>query len=207
MTTLEERLDRAVSAGGELLEVGTVAFPTGAITASDPYFASSARPFERRVARGAYPLELGRIRMQTLGMRTAFARLRLRPGVEVVRNEPATAGPEGWDAYPVDSGLGSFMDDEARVQFLAAMDRFEAATQGANYHRDVLAPDLAQSAPGPGRPGIWAIHRPPATDVEIAIFRSGLGDGSYTSYWGLDETGEPVTLVTDFDLVPPDDSG
>jgi hypothetical protein len=204
MTTLEHRLDEAVAADGELLHVGTVSFPTGAITATDPYFASNARPFERRVTPGAYALELGRIRAGVLGTRTAFARLRLRPDIEVVSNEFATVHPDGWDAYPVDSGLGSFMDDSARPEFLEAMDRFEAATPGGDYHRDVLAPDLARSAPAPGRPGIWSIHRPPGTDTQIAVFRSGLGDGSYSSYWGLDEVGEPVTLLTDFGLVSAD---
>ena len=44
--------------------------------------------------------------------------------------------------------------------------------------------------------------------LNIAAFSSGFGDGSYSSYWGLDAEGAPVRLVTSFDvleeaMVPP----
>jgi hypothetical protein len=33
------------------------------------------------------------------------------------------------------------------------------------------------------------------------MFQSGLGDGTYQSYWGLAESGEIVALITDFGLI------
>lgn len=36
------------------------------------------------------------------------------------------------------------------------------------------------------------------TGLNVMIFSSGYGDGFYASYWGFDDTGSPVALVTDF---------
>jgi hypothetical protein len=37
--------------------------------------------------------------------------------------------------------------------------------------------------------------------AELIGFSTGLGDGRYRSWWGLDAAGEPVALVVDFDLL------
>ncbi|WML52275.1 DUF4241 domain-containing protein [Neobacillus sp. PS3-12] len=34
--------------------------------------------------------------------------------------------------------------------------------------------------------------------ASISMFSSGWGDGSYPSFWGLDENGDVICLVTDF---------
>ncbi len=201
--TAIERLDDAIAAGGSLIRAGTVSFPSGRIIAADPYFATNAQPLQRRVPPGEYPLELGRVDIDPFGWRTAFARLRLRPDVEVTRFEPATSGSGGFDAYPVDSGLGSFMDERARDDFVAAVERYESAPD-RDYHFDVLIPELRRSAPEPDLPGVWAIHQPPGAHSQVAVFQAGFGDGAYPSYWGLDAAGEPATLTTDFGLVGPD---
>ena len=41
----------------------------------------------------------------------------------------------------------------------------------------------------------------------VVMFSTGLGDGIYSSYFGYDERGNPVCLVTDFWVffVPPDE--
>jgi hypothetical protein len=204
MTNIERILDDAVAADGELVSLGTLPFPTGEIVAADPYRAADARPFARSVSPGDYALELGRINMDLFGPRVAFARLRLRPDLAVVRHEPATVGSAGRGTYAVDSGLGSFMDERARNDFLAAMALYYERVPDGNYQRDVLAAELKNSADRnePDDPGAWAIHRPPETGSQIAVFSSGLGDGAYESFWGLDGSGEAVTLVTDFGIVP-----
>jgi hypothetical protein len=205
MTEIECRLDDAIAAGGELVSLGLLSFPTGEIVASDPYRAADARPFARTVAPGDYALELGRVDTQPFGPRVAFARLRLRTDLAVVRHELATVGSADRGAYPVDSGLGSLMDDRARKDFVSAMERYYDSNPDGNYQGDVLARELKRSSADPDEPddpGSWAIHRPPGTDSEIAVFASGLGDGAYESFWGLSESGEAVTLVTDFGLVP-----
>jgi hypothetical protein len=47
----------------------------------------------------------------------------------------------------------------------------------------------------------WLLHRLAGSDLTVAMFASGLGDGSYDSVWGVSDADEPVWLVTDFDVV------
>ncbi len=199
------RWGAAVAERGALLHLGSVAFPTGRIVAADPYQARNVSPFGRTVPPGRYELELGQVDMDPFGRRVAFARLSIRPQAEVAGWEVARSGGAGgcWGegTYAVDSGLGSFMDEQSRAEFEATMDRHEAQHPDGNYHRDVLGPDMKRNATTPDRPGTWAIHTPPGTDAQVAVFRSGLGDGYYRSYWGLGADDGPVALVTDFGLV------
>jgi Protein of unknown function (DUF4241) len=37
--------------------------------------------------------------------------------------------------------------------------------------------------------------------LNLALLSSGLGDGAYASYWGLDANDHPVVLLTDFGLL------
>ena len=41
----------------------------------------------------------------------------------------------------------------------------------------------------------WEI---PRTGHKLAFFSSGMGDGIYSGYWGLNEQGEAVSLVVPF---------
>ena len=41
----------------------------------------------------------------------------------------------------------------------------------------------------------WEI---PGTGHKLAFFSSGMGDGIYSGYWGLNEQGEAVSLVVPF---------
>jgi len=45
----------------------------------------------------------------------------------------------------------------------------------------------------------WALV--PMDSGNAALFMSGLGDGFYSSYWGLGSDGAPLLLVTDFGLI------
>ena len=46
------------------------------------------------------------------------------------------------------------------------------------------------------------LHRPlKDLDVNVAVFSSGWGDGFYASYWGEDEAGNVLALVTDFGVL------
>jgi hypothetical protein len=45
------------------------------------------------------------------------------------------------------------------------------------------------------------LHQVPGSGLQVAIFTTGLGDGWYASWWGLDRDGEVTSLVTDFSLI------
>jgi hypothetical protein len=48
----------------------------------------------------------------------------------------------------------------------------------------------------------WAIVTlDPTTGLNVAMFSSGIGDGSYYSYWGCTDDSELVCLTTDFGIL------
>jgi uncharacterized protein DUF4241 len=196
-----QRIETAF-ATGELIDVGSIAVPSGRIVACDPAFAKDVSAFERTVNPGRYAVQLQRITLEDWGARIAFARVLVQPGVVPVELEPAD-GPFGEHSYFVDSGLGCFIDVTARGRYSAIVDAFYDGG-GRNYFSDVLKAEL-RAAAAPGTPAKtdssgWTLHRP-ATDVDIAIFSTGIGDGSYASYWALAADGQPVYLVTDFEVL------
>jgi hypothetical protein len=94
--------------------------------------------------------------------------------------------------YGVDAGLGSFMDAEAPK----AMERRGREAKCDNYYDCVLSEELSASGED------YVLHRPlKDDDVNVAIFSSGWGDGFYASYWGEDEAGDALVLVTDFGVL------
>ena len=176
--------------------IGDLELPTGEIIACDPLTTGTDWPaLSRKVKPGRYPVSL----LEAQG-RVAAAVLRLRPGTPA-RWELATLpdqdtstlkGDEAF-GYPVDVGLGSFMDKMAMVLLSEQRDKLEA---DQNYYDDVLA---AEFAPNQDR---FAMHHPvPGNPLNIAIFWSGWGDGIYPSFWGLNAAGEPLVLMTDFDVL------
>ena len=57
--------------------------------------------------------------------------------------------------------------------------------------------DALNSAPVGSR--AWLLR--PYGQANVAMFSSGWGDGFYASWFGLDEAGRVVALVTDFGVV------
>ena len=89
--------------------------------------------------------------------------------------EPVTWELAEDNEYLVDTGLGCFMD--------------VAASDGAIDITDELL-------------GLWLDHHPvPGRAANCVIVASGDGDGIYATYWGLDGAGQPVQLVTDFEIL------
>src|SRR5207249_2201905 len=110
----------------------------------------------------------------------------------------------GATGYSVDSGLGAFMDELARRRFVKAMKDFYEDRPDENYYVERLASSFKQNAENPDDPedaGAWAMEILPGTNLNVAMFASGVGDGWYESYWGLDDDGNPVSIVTDFGIL------
>lgn len=185
------------------IPLGQLEVPTGRIVVADPLVNPDRPPLAREVPVGRYPVTLYRAQY-----RIAMAELRLAPG-KVARFEMATIPGQNLAelkddeifGYPVDAGTGGFMDASAK----AAMDRRETlqiekqrgtSDRYSNYYDDVLHAEMERNG------GNYVLHRPLADDpVNVAIFQSGWGDGFYASYWGLDEAGRPLVLVTDFGVL------
>ncbi|MBD2105684.1 DUF4241 domain-containing protein [Nodosilinea sp. FACHB-13] len=137
-------------------------------------------------------------------------------------------GPANYQNYGVDSGTGSFMDAEV-AQILKQMDEpdpdeYTAAWQESReaawalqraasdrFENEYCQPvvdemesngEAAVSAEYPyDRKGDWAnfcINK--STGANVIAFGSGWEDGGYASYWGYDDNGQIVCIVTDFRL-------
>lgn len=181
------------------VEIGKLVLPTGRIVACDPLVAGDDWPaLERTVLPGTYPVAIfeakGRVAMATVRFgagNPAKWELATVPGEKV-----DTLKADEYFGYPVDAGLGSFMDVEAQALFNKRGK--QAANQDPNFnvYDDVLA---AEFAPNDDR---FAMHQPdPNEKANIAMVWSGWGDGYYPSFWGLDAAGKPILLMTDFQVL------
>ncbi|AZO13067.1 MULTISPECIES: DUF4241 domain-containing protein [unclassified Mesorhizobium] len=176
--------------------IGDLELPTGEIIACDPLVTGDDWPaLDRKVKPGRYRVSL----FEAQG-RVAAAFLRFRPGVPVrwelatlPGQDVSTLNGDQVFGYPVDAGLGSFMDKTAMALMSAAQDKLKP---DQNYYDDVLA---AEFAPNQDR---FVMHHPvTGNPANIAMFWSGWGDGIYPSFWGLDAAGEPLVLMTDFEVL------
>ncbi|XUY26526.1 DUF4241 domain-containing protein [Agrobacterium sp. rho-8.1] len=185
----EELAKRQISA----LDVGEVVIHSGRIRACDPLSYPDFPQLERQVPRGQYAVRL----YKAFG-RVAVATLRIAEGTPTVWESAKHEGRGEYRnmpviGYPVDAGMGSYADSDAFAQMtrrIAAV----ASTAGdtsVNYYDDVVASELKDDD--------WVLHRPMADNaLNVAMFSSGWGDGYYSVYWGLSDTGSPLVLLTDF---------
>jgi hypothetical protein len=194
---------RAFAADADVIDIGKLDLPSGSVVACDPYFCASAHPFSRHVPAGKYEVQVCRKTSPEWGERIALARLHILPDVNAVAFEPATRGVGDAGRFFVDSGIASYMDDVTRVVFAEHLANYYRSHPDGNYYADVIEAELKKSSADPDNPldsGKWTLHRVPGTELTVAMFASGLGDGWYTSWWGLSESGDVVSLVTDFGL-------
>ncbi|MBB2672700.1 UNVERIFIED_ORG: hypothetical protein GGE44_002255 [Rhizobium esperanzae] len=183
-----------------VIHMGNVELTSGCIVAADPLAQPDRPALARTVAPGEYPVTL----YQAFG-RIAAASMRFAEGgpdrwelAVLPGQDPATLKDDEIFGYPVDAGVGCYMD----AQTLALIDERQAQVQaqkpGAdiNYYNDVLAADLDANK------SIYALHRPVAGKKgNVAVFWSGWGDGFYPVFWGLDRDGRALVLLTDFGVI------
>jgi hypothetical protein len=124
-------------------------------------------------------------------------RLRETPAVrwEMARmegQEEVELQEEEFFGYPVDAGVGCFMDARAAA---ALETHYDADEHYAEKLIDALEANHAQK---------WDyadIALNDKTGANLIMFASGWGDGVYASYWGYDADGALACLVTDFSIL------
>ncbi|MCC7500938.1 MAG: DUF4241 domain-containing protein [Flavobacteriales bacterium] len=189
------------------VSIGTVNLPTGRIVVCDPLVVPGTPAFVRSVPPGRYPVRLHYVDEGEFGARIAIATLTiskepavhyemaLRPGDELAVLEE----PGAYFGFPVDAGLGGFMDEEVAAHYLAWIDRFYQERPDGNIYDDHFAAEFAKTAEPGTRDGDWINYAfPDRPDLNLTMFSSGYGDGVYPSYWGVNEHGGIVCLVIDF---------
>jgi len=167
-------------AGNPCVAVGRLNVTSGRLVATDPLVNIERKPFSRSIPPGKYPVFLT---IDKAEQAIAFALLKLGEG-RPIRWEKAEPGP----GYFVDAGVGCFAD--------AATGDLIRAKQ-ARSPEDWLFAAMKPVGPGEG----VNVCVDPASGANLIAFHSGIGDGTYPSYFGFDAAGAAVALVTDFEIV------
>ncbi len=183
-----------------VIRIGKVELTSGRIVASDPLVGPDHPAFVRTVPPGDYPVTLYQAsgRIAAASMRFAEGKpvrweLAMIPGQDI----NSLKGDEFF-GYPVDAGLGCYMDADtyALIQEREKQVQAEKSSSDVNYYDDVLATELQANNDD------YALHRPiSGKRGNVAVFSSGWGDGFYPVFWGLDGSGRPLVLFTDFGVI------
>lgn len=176
---------------------------TGEIVACDPFTSPDAAAFARQVPAGSYPVVLSVAHFDDGDQRVAAAMIRFGERAPVswemalVEGDDPSQLEEGEIfGYAVESGNGCFMDEAAARALLERMERDEDFFESMLNEMDKTYVDTWS----------WAAFRPDAElPANVVAFSAGVSDDSYASYFGLDESGNVVCLVTDFSLFEPEE--
>ncbi len=181
-------------------KVGELLLPSGLLVACDPFVFPEAEPFSLALPRGAFPVVLSVAQIDT-DQRVAFATVRFRPSSPVAwdmltsGDQDTASLKEGeYFGYPVDAGTGCFMD---RVAAVGLNDRMRA--QSDFYEVMIAEMDKTYRH-------TWSWLDLKFGDGNLIAFSSGYGDGMYATYAGFDAEGEVPVVVTDFGVVPLEES-
>jgi len=178
--------------------LGKLHLSTGRVVASDPLVFRDQPPFLMEVPPGEYEVSLSVAAISGGDRRVAFAMLRFGELSEISEwtllehaEWPARRG-DSRTSYDVDSGTGCFMD--AATQKILdekledeQFDEFFCNEIAKPYETDRI--DWINLYPDGGK------------DDNVMAFSTGWGDGSYSTYGGLDAEGRPVCFLTDFEVV------
>lgn len=183
-----------------VIEAGILNVPSGKIVACDPLANPERDAFTRTIPIGKYPVHLY-LHKDESAIGLAW--------LEVTKEEPVTwemavlqdqkiedLKEDYYYGYPVDAGIGCFMD-ALSADFLCAVNDslYESRGNDFNYYDDIIAHEMAKNE------DLYTNHFPSDdSKLNVIMFSSGWGDGVFASYWGLDATGKVACLVTDFNM-------
>lgn len=192
----------------KVVRAGEADFPTGEVILADPidYLGSKYETaLGRRIPTGSYPVELSVCLSQIAGLRIAAAKL-LISSKQVVRYEMAM--PEGlgnpgvFSFFGVDTGLGCFADRKVSEETRLFFKKWEKENPGKNKYMDYFATLFQESFKAnpefQNEGGSFLEWMLPESGRRTVLFSSGMGDGIYSGYWGLDAEGEIACLVVPF---------
>jgi Protein of unknown function (DUF4241) len=178
--------------------IGDLILPTGKLVACDPFVTPGAGPFSLLVPRGTFPVVLS-VEEAATDQRVAFAAVRVKQTsptkwqmMATGANDPSKLEPGDIFGYGVDSGTGCFMDESAG----------RALTQKMNDDSNFFKTMMTEMEKNYRDTWDWLNMK--FGDGNLIAFKSGLGDGVYATYAGLDPQGEVAVVVTDFMVLDED---
>lgn len=197
----------------EVFAAGSADFPTGEVVLADPLAYLGSRyetVLDRKIPAGSYPVELSLCRSRIAGLRYAAARLVIRDKQAVSYEIAMPKGKKREDLgkpgvftfFGVDTGLACIADAGISEEYRVFFENWLRENPGKNKYTDyfeALFQKSYEAHPGVQNPGgsflEWKL---PGTGHGMVLFASGMGDGMYSGYWGVDEEGEAVCLAAVF---------
>jgi hypothetical protein len=178
--------------------VADVTLPTGVLVAADPFFLDWAEPYTAVLPPGSHPVSLLVADWPAdSDRRNAAAMLRVADGdpvrwelALVADQDPSTLGQDEVFGYGVDAGMGSFTSPEA-IAAIGTGVSFE------HYHAAMMEQVLPEDGTRPAIDAA-ALEVDAATGANVVAFGSGIGDGEYPTWMGMDAGDRPIVVLTDF---------
>lgn len=196
-----------------VVRAGEADFPTGEVVLADPlaYLGSQYETvLDRKIPAGSYPVELSVCLSRIAGLRIAAARL-LVTRKEAVQYEiampkgkqPEDLGKPGvFTFFGVDTGLACIADGKVSEENRLFFDKWRKENPGKNKYTDYFAALFQASFEAnpefQNEGGSFLEWSLPGSGLRTVLFSSGMGDGIYSGYWGLDAEGEIACLVALF---------
>ncbi len=193
----------------EPFRVGEADFPSGQIVLADPlaYLGSEYETcLARKIPAGKYPVEIAFLHSPIAGRRVAAARLVISAN-HAVRYEIAMPEGKGTEDYGkpgvltffgVDTGLACITDRKIAEEYDTFFTTWQTEHPRQNKYDDYFAALFRENSNGQNTPGSFLLWQLPKTNYNLVMFSSGMGDGIYSGYWGLDERDEAVELIIPF---------
>lgn len=177
------------------VNIGNINIETGKIIACDPIVMHDATAFTQQFPVGQFPVQLAIAKINT-DERVAFSRIYFsdKPVVKWEfaldsSQENVPIDGETLYGYGVDAGIGLFIDEKANIAY-------NELSEKMNLWDDAFITEM-----GKHYRNTWDYVLYNFDGHNLAAFSTGYGDGTYATYIGFDDQGQPCRLVTDFGLV------
>lgn len=128
----------------KVIEIGNLKVPTGKIVACDPLVTVDFTPFNKTVKPGVYSIKIYAAETKEAGERYAIAKLEFSSKkadkwVLALHDGEDTSelkNPDDYFGFPVDAGLGGFLDYKAGIAYRKFEDQFQKDHPSGNIYDD-----------------------------------------------------------------------
>jgi hypothetical protein len=195
----EVRVNDTISLKFYPINIGDINLESGRVIACDPTGMYRQSAFNTRFAIGKFPVQLAIARVENRNVElVGYSRI-MFSNEPVVKWEfalkegqkPMSIFGDSSYFYPVDGGLGQFMDE-------SSFNRFTRLDKNSQF--EIVVNSLISELDKNTRSN-WQFANTTIKGIDIIAFTSGFGDGRYSTYVGYDKEGKPCRLLTDFELI------
>ena len=186
----------------ETFEAGNINLPTGKIVACDPILTNDMKAFDINFPVGNFPILVHKERDSNC---VAYVEIVFKEGLVEKWDLATTEDQNRADlkgeeifGYPVESGMGCFMDLETQ-DGLSQLEKKLFQRKGDDFmgiYEEFFHEHFFDDG---GAIDQFALLKPDEEkDGNIFAFETGYGEGFYATYLGLGKDGKPVKIITEF---------